>query len=193
MTRRREGWAAPDPWQGLRRIQRAQKRLADGSLAGATNLASPVAPVPAGAPLAAVRSGGTTSSIRVSNFALFEALDASVVGQTSYRVEWTDIDEQHGAGLTLATPNITVAAAGVYAITGTAGLGGVGDLELGIELDGSLQSPGLTNRGVNNRATTVIAGVYLDAGATVSLIARNTSGAGLWNVFEPELLVAGPL
>lgn len=61
MTRRREGWAAPDPWAGLRRIQRAQKRLADGSLAGATNLASPVSSVPAGAPLAAVRaaeSGG---------------------------------------------------------------------------------------------------------------------------------------
>ncbi len=32
----------PDPWQGISRSQKALKRMADGSLGGATNLASPV-------------------------------------------------------------------------------------------------------------------------------------------------------
>lgn len=70
MTRQREGWAAPDPWSGLRRVQRAQKRLADGSLGGATNLASPVSAAPVGAPLAAARpsAGGET------NFSIWEGV-----------------------------------------------------------------------------------------------------------------------
>ncbi len=36
-------WAI-DPWQGISRSQKALKRMADGSLGGATNLASPVTP-----------------------------------------------------------------------------------------------------------------------------------------------------
>jgi hypothetical protein len=39
-----------DIFPAVRRLQRGQKRLADGSLGGATNLASPVASVPVGAP-----------------------------------------------------------------------------------------------------------------------------------------------
>lgn len=42
----------------IRRLQRAQKRLADGSLGGATNLASPVNPAFSGAPVGAARPAG---------------------------------------------------------------------------------------------------------------------------------------
>lgn len=173
-----------------------QRRLAPGFLSGRTNVASPVSPTSRGIATPQTRPGGVAggaSSIRVSNPTLYEELNAGVVGQDAYRVQWSDIDEQHGSDLSLTTPNVIVATAGPYSITGTAALFGTGALEVGIELDGALQSPGLTNRGTNNRATAVIAGVYLDVGTTISVLARNMSGAGLWDVFEPELLVVGPL
>ncbi len=60
-----------DPWQGIRRLQRAQKRLADGSLGGATNLASPVAILPVAAARSMVVAdpggGGITSQINLYN------------------------------------------------------------------------------------------------------------------------------
>ncbi len=57
-----------DPWQGISRSQKALKRMADGSLGGATNLASPVTPSGAALviPTVVPTAGGSSGNPQVT-------------------------------------------------------------------------------------------------------------------------------
>jgi hypothetical protein len=177
----RNRWGFDDFSRFAKSQRRQNKRLADGALGGATNLASPVASVPVGAPVPQ-----TAPSTVVDRLWVVRTAQQSIGADLPEDIEFDEVYQQAGTALSWdagAPTFVDVNEDGTYMVTGylPAGVGGADphgiiyaqlydwagtfDVYQSVTIDGAVH--------VGNHGMSVAFVGFLSAGSQLVLLAGN--------------------